>query len=39
MLRAIKMSPFIQDARKNQERWEADFEASLRDAPGPLSGS
>ncbi|MCG8592596.1 MAG: aspartyl/asparaginyl beta-hydroxylase domain-containing protein [Proteobacteria bacterium] len=28
-LRAIKWSPFVRDAKRNHEAWEADFEARL----------
>lgn len=32
-LRAIKASPFIRDAHRNQQRWEARFEAATRQHP------
>ena len=33
-LGAVKWSPFIRDARRNQREWEDDFNRILRDEPG-----
>lgn len=36
-LGAIKRSPFVQDARRNQDAWEDAFEAAPPPGPGPAS--